>query len=115
MFEDKHDEDAAMRQMNDSSFKASLVSNAYNDSNINSQSLNESGNNMSEDDKILLESKNFVNYLKAINSITPSFAENDNTKRLIEIMQQLKDSGSNKVRIALFALSQLTIESSRDN
>ena len=92
------DEDAARRQMNDSSFHASGTSNKYaNNSNLNNHSLNESGNDMSEDDKILLESKNFVNYLKAMNSITPSFGENENTKKLIDIMQQLKDTNSNKV------------------
>ena len=98
MFESMTDEDVARHHMNDSSFRASGVSHQYGgNSDLNNRSMNDSNNNMSEDDKILSESKNFVNYLKAMNSIVPTFGENDNTRKLIDIMEQLKNTNSSKV------------------
>lgn len=45
-----------------------------------------------EDDKLLADSKRFLNYLKAVKNIVPTFGENDNTNKLINLMEQLKKS-----------------------
>ena len=49
---------------------------------------------MSEDEKILLESKRFENYLNAMKNIVPRFVENENSKKIINLMEKLKSANA---------------------
>lgn len=57
-----------------------------------SSSLNNSHTQMSEEDKIMSESKKFLNYLKAVKNVVPANADSENTNNLVRLMEQLKSN-----------------------
>lgn len=98
MFEHTSKADRANGQLNNSSFGGSNSSRTMEvNSESNEESLNDSKNQQTEDEKVLEESKRFMNYLKAVKNIVPAFADNENTNRLISIMEQLKKSDSDGI------------------
>lgn len=90
--------EGANAQLNNSSFRGSNSSRTMGvNSESHDESLNESNNQLTDDEKVLEESKRFMNYLKAVKNIVPAFADNENTNKLINIMEQLKKSDSDGI------------------
>lgn len=82
---------------NSSSFHQSDVNRTMGvESTSNEGSQNGSENGVSESDKVIEESKRFMNYLKTVKNIVPTFKDNENTNKLIGIMEELKKTDTNE-------------------
>jgi hypothetical protein len=86
------------RMQNSSSFRHSDVNKTLGvEDTSNDESFSGSQQEISDDDKVLAESKRFMNYLKAVKNIVPKYGQNENTNKLIGLMEELKKSDTNGI------------------